>query len=343
MKQRYFGYYLRKLDSQEKFLFNLKPFVDAFVGSSNMELKSSFKRGDDKLYFTHITGQQHLYYFIRTSDDGFIKRINEQNQMVSDIAENLSEGEKIAYASYVYLSATDCIMACASSTSCPRFDNFAEYINELFKKIGLDNYEFHIDALTSNSDKIDLMKMEMVNSVYVDVAADKSLGRLIAKTLTGEETTNLGNFRIIIEPTGLNMKQTFVSMLNRFAPSSKIQNSDGVIRIGAKAKHNELKGQLTDYWLDNENNLTDSLNPRTKTKLPDQITAKYDENKYLKTQYDRYVKNQNLNTKADTELSKFADKASFSKNENGQVNINKVQIPDNDDSVVIPLNREASC
>ncbi|MEZ9595724.1 hypothetical protein AB4298_13910 [Shewanella sp. 10N.261.52.F9] len=335
MKLRYFGYYLRKCDTQKKFLFNIKSIIDAFIASSNMELKSSFKRGDDKLYLTHVSGQQHLYYFVRTSDDDLIKRINEQNLTVSDISEKLSANEKVAYASYVYLSPTDNIMACAGSTSCPRFDDFGDYLNELFNKAGLDNYEFFIEALTSNSDKKDLMKMEMVNSVYVDVAADKSLGKLIAKELTGNSNANLGNFRITIEPTGLNLKQTFVSMLKKLAPSGKAKNTQGVTRIGAKAKHDELKGQLTDYWLDNENSLSDSLNPRAKVKLADQITAKYDENQSLTSLYKSYISNKKLKIEADTLLSKYANKAEFAKKKQPVIDV--TQAANNDGATLAPL------
>lgn len=346
MKLRYFGYYLRKFDTQKTFLFNIKSIVDAFISSNNMELKSSFKRGDDKLYLTPIAGQKNVYYFVRTSDDDLIKRINEQNLTVSDISDKLSANEKVALASYVYLSDKDNLMACASSTSCPRFDDFAGYINELFKKVGLDNYEFFIDALTSNTDKADLMKMEMVNSVYVDVAADKSLGKLIARELTGSANAALGNFRITIEPTGTNLKQTFYSILNRLAPRGKTNKKQGITRIGAKAKHNELKGQLIDYWLDNENTLTDNLNPKAKRKLPDQITAKRDENQHLDKLYKAYIKNKSLKAELDTLLSKYSDKAQFAK-KTGQADAdNKVAQSDaesaNDDTTVVQLNTEVS-
>lgn len=342
MKLRYFGYHLRKFDTQKKFLFNIKSIVDAFISSNNMELKSSFKRGDDKLYLTHIAEQKNVYYFVRTSDDDLIKRINEQNITVSDITDKLSAHEKVAYASYVYLNDTDSIMACASSTSCPRFDDFAEYINELFKKVGLDNHEFFIEALTSNSNKADLMNMEMVNSVYVDVAADKSLGKLIAKELTGNQNDSLGNFRITIEPTGSNLKQTLANMLTRLAPTGKAKNAQGVTRIGARAKHDELKGQLNDYWLDNENNLTDNLNPKAKTKLPDQITAKHDENLYLENLYKTYVENNNLKSEADTLLSKYADKTQFSKKIENKVTQADAESANDEPTTVVPLNSEAT-
>lgn len=346
MKLRYFGYYLRKLDTQKPFLFNIKPIVDAFISSNNMELKSSFKRGDDKLYLTTIAGQKNMYYFVRTSNDDLIKRINEQSLMVSDISGKLSANEKVAFASYLYLSEKYSVLACASGTSCPRFDDFAEYINELFKKVGLDNYEFFIDALTSSSDKADLMKMEMVNSVYVDVAADKSLGKLIAQELTGNANASLGNFRITIEPTGTNLKQIFTSMLNRLAPNGKTNNTQGVTHIGAKAKHDELKGQLTDYWLDNENTLTDNLNPKAKRKLPDQITAKYDENQYLDKLYKAYVKNKSLINESDTLLSKYADKRQFdNKTAQADAGDKVAQVdaePANDDATVVQLKTEVS-
>ncbi|EIA1797549.1 hypothetical protein RII69_003979 [Vibrio parahaemolyticus] len=333
MKLRYFGYYLRKFDTQQKFLFNIKPIVDAFIGSTNMELKSSFKRGDEKLYLTHVQGHKNLYYFVRTSDDDIIKRINEQNLTVGDISDNLAANEKVAFASYIYIDPTMHVVACASGMSCPRFDDFAEYLNELFRKVKLGNYEVNIDALTANSSKKELLEMEVVNSVYVDVAADRALGKLIAKELTGSANTNLGNFRITIEPSGSNMKDAFKKMMNRLAPNGKASNQQGVTSIGAKAKHDELKGQLMDYWLDNENNLVDSLSPKAKRiKLPAQITAKFDENLKLVPLYDDYISNRDLKVKADPLLDKYKDVKTFAKQES-DTKVDTTKPAGNDDSV----------
>lgn len=325
MKLRYFGYYLRKFETQEKFLFNIKSIIDAFVSSKDMALKGSFKRGDDKLYITPVTGHQNLYYFVRTSDNELIKRINEQNLKVGELTDRLSENEKVAYASYVYLSDDDCILACAGSTSCPRFDDFAGYINELFKKVGIEKYELTIEALTSNSEKKDLLQMEMVNSVYIDVAADRGLGKLIAQELTGSTESSIGNFRITIEPSGTNLKQMFAKMLNRLVPGKKAKNEQGVTRIGAKAKHDELKGQLTDYWLDNENNLTDSLNPKaTKVLLPDQIAAKFDSNLQIDGLYKLYIANNGLKKQADSLLQKYTNSMQFTVKSKGVDNVHQL-------------------
>jgi hypothetical protein len=334
MKLRYFSYYLRKFDTQQKFLFNIKPIADAFIASNNTELKSSFKRGDEKLYLTHIKGHKNLYYFVRTSDDDIIKRINEQSITVGDIADKLSANEKVAFASHVYICPKDQIIAIASGMSCPRFDDFAEYINELFNKVKLNNYQFHMNALTANASKQDLLEMNMVNSVYVDVAADKSLGKLIAKELTGSENTSLGDFRITIEPNGTNMKSAFKTMVNRLVPNGKAKNSQGITSIGAKAKHDELKGQLMDYWLDNENNLLDPLNKGAKTKLPDQITAKFDSNTNLKSLYKKYLEDEDLKAKPDPFLDNYKDAKTFSKKENEKIDTTK---PANNDDVVITL------
>lgn len=325
MKLRYFGYYLRKFETQDKFLFNIKSIIDAFVSSKDMALKGSFKRGDDKLYITPVTGHQNLYYFVRTSDNELIKRINEQNLKVGELTDRLSENEKVAYASYVYLSDDDCILACAGSTSCSRFDDFAGYINELFKKVGLEKYELTIEALTSNSEKKDLLQMEMVNSVYIDVAADRGLGKLIAQELTGSTESSIGNFRITIEPSGTNLKQMFAKMLNRLVPGKKAKNEQGVTRIGAKAKHDELKGQLTDYWLDNENNLTDSLNPKaTKVLLPDQIAAKFDSNLQIDGLYKLYIANNGLKKQADSLLQKYTNSMQFTVKSKGVDNVHQL-------------------
>ena len=334
MKLRYFGYYLREFDSQEAFLYNIKPIIDAFVSSNNIELKNSFKRGDEKLYLTKIAAQKNLYYFVRTSDDDIIKRVNEQDITVSEISENLAANEKVAFASYVYICTERQVIACASGMSCPRFDDLADYINEMFKKVGLNNYEVTLGALTTISSKEDLLEMEVVNSIYIDVAADRDISKYLCKKLTGSESAGLGNLRITIEPSGSNMRDVFRHIVHKHDTTVKSNNTDGIVQIGAKAKHDEFKGQLMDHWLDNENNLTDSLNPKAKRrKLPDQICEKFDENMQLLPLFNAYVSNNRLKEKSVPLLEQYKKVKPFA------AKVSKVDTSkeaDNDDNV-LPL------
>jgi hypothetical protein len=313
MKLRYFGYYLREFDSQEPFLYNIKSIVDAFVSSNNIELKSSFKRGDEKLYLTKVAAQQNLYYFVRTSDDGIIKQINERSITVGEISDNLGENEKIAFASYVYICPKLQVVACASGMSSPRFDDFTDYINEMFQKIELNNFEIGLSALTTTSNKKDLLEMEVVNSIYIDIAADRDISRYLCQKLTGSESGSIGNLRITIEPSGSNMRDVFRKIVHTIDTTDKAKNSNGILQIGAKAKHDELKGQLMDHWLDNENNLTDQLNPKAKrNKLPDQICKKFDQNEKLESLFKAYVSNNRYKEKRVPLLEKYKKVTHFS-------------------------------
>ncbi|MFA0522791.1 hypothetical protein AB4517_04095 [Vibrio sp. 10N.222.52.C3] len=331
MKLRYFGYYLREFDSQETFLYNIKPIIDAFVSANNIELKSSFKRGDEKLYLTKVAAQKNLYYFVRTSDDDIIKRVNEQNITVGEISDNLAANEKVAFASYVYICPERQVIACASGMSCPRFDDLADYINEMFKKVGLNKYEVGLSALTTTSSKTDLLEMEVVNSIYIDVAADRDISRYLCKKLTGSESGSLGNLRITIEPSGSNMRDVFRKIVHRHDTTGNSQSSDGITQIGAKAKHDELKGQLMDHWLDNENNLVDSLNPKAKRrKLPDQISEKFDQNELLALLFRDYVSNNRYKEKSVPLLDQYKEVKPFAAKKS-EVVLNKEA--DNDDNV----------
>ncbi|CAK3116174.1 RexA-like intracellular sensor of abortive infection system [Vibrio crassostreae] len=331
MKLRYFGYYLREFDSQETFLYNIKPIIDAFVSSNNIELKSSFKRGDEKLYLTKVAAQKNLYYFVRTSDDDIIKRVNEQSITVGEISDNLAANEKVAFASYVYICQEREVIACASGMSCPRFDDLTDYINEMFRKVGLNNYEVNLSALTTTSSKKDLLEMEVVNSIYIDVAADRDISKYLCKKLTGSETGSLGNLRITVEPSGSNMKDVFRKIVHKHDTTGQSTNTDGIMQIGAKGKHDELKGQLMDHWLDNENNLTDSLNPKAKRrKLPDQIGEKFDQNEHLASLFNEYVSNNRLVRKSVALLDQYKEVKPFA------AKVSKVDTSkgaDNDDSV----------
>lgn len=322
MKLFYFSYLIRKTDTQQKLLHNISEFMGAYHKSKNAALKGSFKRGDEKVYLTKIDGYLTTYYFLRTSDHDLLKHINVQNFSVNDIKDKLATDERMAFTAHMHLSSDKPIIAIASGIGSPRIDMFADYINELFKKVGLSGYEIEFTALSSNPTKQDLLQMEVINSIYVDIDADEGIGKSILKEIAGNSTKGIGSFRITIESSEGNMKSAFKGILN------KIQGKNsGVIRVGAKAKHSELKGQLMDYWLENENVLSDIINPKAKrTSVPDQIGEKFDTNPLVNTLYLKFIQNQpNVISDADTTLLAYNDSAPFD-----AINVNSTNDQDSD-------------
>ncbi|TCN78035.1 hypothetical protein [Shewanella fodinae] len=309
MKLYYFSYIIRKISTQEKYLHNIADLLGAFHKSNNVALKSSFKRGDEKLYLTKIDGYLNTYYFLKTSNDDLLKRINEQNFTVSDIKDKLESGEKMAFTAHIHFSTAQPILAIASGIGCPRLDVFADYTNELFKKVGLNDYEVEFTALSANSTKKDLLEMEVVNSIFIDIDADEGIGKTFLKELAGEYTSGVGSFRVTVESTQGNIKDTFRKIIKK----NDQDKNRGIIRVGAKAKHDELTGQLMDYWLDNENVLADKINPKAKRKsIADQIGEKFDQNSQAITLYEKFINNQpNVNSTENATLTRFNAPESF--------------------------------
>ena len=212
----------------------------------------------------------------------------------------------MGFASYLYIDSKRSIVALANSSISPRCDALADYFNSLFTKLDIDNYEVEFKALSKQAKKKDLLEMEMVNSAYVDVDASKGIGRVIMRELFSSKQGGVGKFKITIEGNA-NMKEAFSNLLNRFTDAKgKYIEEGGVNSIGAKAKEDELKGQLMDYWLDNEGALHDNLNPRAKTKsLSVQIDEKVEENKKLTSLYDNFLVQNELKEKDISALKHF--------------------------------------
>ncbi|MCF2901556.1 hypothetical protein L1267_14340 [Pseudoalteromonas sp. OFAV1] len=296
MKLYYFSYFIRKISTQEKLIHNISDLLTAYCKSNNNALKGSFKYGDEKLYLAKIDGYKNTYYFLKTNNNDLLKRINENSISVGDIKDKLHNNEKVAFTSHIHLSSDRSILAIASGVSCPRIDTFADYFNNLIKKLGLNDYEIEFTALTSNATKKDLLEMEVVNSIFVDVDADNGSGKAILSELFGDTNSGIGGFKITVESTQGNIKEALKKIINK-------KDKSGIVRIGAKAKHSELKGQLMDYWLDNENALSDKLSPSAKRKsLADQIGEKFDSNAQLQTLYNSFISNL-TNAKTDTDAN----------------------------------------
>jgi hypothetical protein len=312
MKLYYFSYVIRKTSTQEKIIHNIFGLLNAYCKSSNTALKVSFKYGDEKLYLAKMDGYQNTFYFLKTNNNDLLKLINEISIAVGNMKDTIKSNEKVAFTSHIHLSSDKSILAIASGISCPRIDTFADYFNRLLKKIDLPDYEIEFTALSSSATKKDLLEMEVVNSIFVDVGADNSTGKALLKELFGDSDAGIGGFKITVESTQGNIKEALKSIVNK-------KDQSGIVQIGAKAKHDELQGQLMEYWLDNEHALSDKLSPSAKRKsIADQIGEKFDGNLQVTTLYNSFIDNiPNAKSEPDANLTLANELTFFDEREEG--------------------------
>ncbi|CNK41455.1 hypothetical protein [Yersinia aldovae] len=315
MNLRYFGYVVRDNKQQNAFIYNINLIMKAYCESNNSLLKSGFLHNGENIYLIKIEEHQNLYYLIKTNNNDIIKQVNQKSFSVGDIQDKLTADEKIGFASYVYFCNRTNILAIANSIGSPRIDTLCQYINVLFSKAGVGTYEIEASALTKNSEKKDLLKMEVVNSIFIDVDANKGVGKLIKDYLFSNDQSGIGNFKITVESTTGNMKDAFSGLMTSFTDSQGVVNNvndSGIEKIGAKAKLDALRGQLLDYWLDNENGLSDTLNPKAKRKsLMEQIEEKFDGNLSKDSYYKSFVEQKCVVVEANSNLDIFKDKKAF--------------------------------
>lgn len=315
MNLRYFGYSIRDKNQQNAFVYNIKGILDAYCNSTNNILKSSFIDNGENVYLIKIDEHKNLFYLIKTNNHDLIKQVNKVNFSVGDIQDKLSADERIGFASYIYFCDRSSIFALANSIGSPRFDNLCEFINALFSKVGLNDFEFEACALNKNAEKKDLLKMEVVNSIFIDVDANKGLGKLIKDYLFTRNQSGIGNFKITVESTSGNIKDAFTGMMNEFTDSSgniDVIDDTGVQKIGAKAKLDSLRGNLLDYWLDNESCLSDVLNPKAKRKsINEQIEEKFDNNLFKDSYYEGFKIQKNIKVESNSFLDVYKKSAKF--------------------------------
>ncbi|HAT8001525.1 TPA: hypothetical protein GF082_18820 [Citrobacter braakii] len=315
MKLRYFGYVVRNNKEQKEFIYNINNVLSAYCQSDNTLLKNSFVYNKENVYLLKIPTHQNLYFLIKTHNNEIINQINKKTFTVSNIKDKLTDDEKIGFASYVYFDDRNNIFAIANSINSPRVDVLCEYINVLFSKVGLGNYEIEASSLTKNSKKKDLLEMEVINSIYVDVDASKGLGTVIKDYLFSTGTQGIGNFKIVVESTTGNMKDAFSGLMSNFTNEDGVLeniNESGLQKIGAKAKQDALRGQLLDYWLDNESGLSDPINPKAKVRtIMEQIERKYDDNLFKDEYYISFVEQKCVKVEPCKQLDVFKKLEAF--------------------------------
>ena len=315
MKLRYFGYVVRNNKEQKEFIYNINKIIDAYCQSNNVLLKNSFVYNKENVYLLKIPDHKNLYFLIKTHNNEIINQINKKTFAVSNIKDKLSDDEKIGFSSYVYFSERNNVFAIANSINSPRVDVLCEYVNVLFSKVGLGDYEVEASSLTKNAKKKDLLEMEVINSIYVDVDASKGLGAVIKDYLFSNGTQGIGNFKIVVESTTGNMKDAFSGLISNFTNEDGVlenMSENGLQKIGAKAKQDALRGQLLDYWLDNESGLSDPINPKAKVKtIMEQIEKKYDDNLLKDDYYSSFVEQKCVLVEPCKQLDAFRNVEAF--------------------------------
>jgi hypothetical protein len=281
MRLNYYGYYIKDESTGNKYLHDLRDFFKAYCSKCNIEFKKQFKYADEHIYLFNSIGD--MYLFITTRSNEVIKKIDE-NLGVNEIYSMLSANEHLGFASYVFLRKD--FFCFASTIFAPKLVCFQFYINEIFKKIGLETYKFIINPMMHQSSRNEIMRMPFIGRTTFEINKESSFwGELKAiVTASNEDTQEFDSFEITIKP---NKKQNIAPLVKKFM--DKIPDA-GMEKFITKAKE-ESEGALTELYLMGKGAICDSIFSKHEPVIHEKIATKISENKILKSKIEEFRRN----------------------------------------------------
>ena len=198
MRLNYFGYSVMDKSNNTHFIFDMRPIIKAFVELESPKFKNSFVHLDDNIYL--LKSGENFYVYLVTKSNDVIKRVKKTNLSFSAIQDLLEEDENIGFASYIYMD--DSYLGFASTLSAPRHASFSKYINEVFDKIGLKNYNLILHPLTREATFSDALSMYKLGRSTLQVTPDNGLFKDMRDFFGGsaEEFKNIDSIEITIKP-----------------------------------------------------------------------------------------------------------------------------------------------
>lgn len=266
MKLSYHKYYIEK--DGKRYRQNLLPFIEKFVKIDSKAFKNSFFSHGDQLFLFDLGFQ--MFLFIVTKDNEIIKSVNSENFSHQDIHEKLSRNENIGFASYIHFS--DNYYGIASTFYGPKNLVFNNFINSIFKKIGLGSYRFESMALPVEATRDTVLKLEYKGAVRFDVTRENPFFDEAVKFFGEPKDTNKICIEFKPEPKQ-EMTETFDNIVNKI-------EDDGLKNFVVKGKET-LQDSLTDFYLSTQGSVSDVIKVKGELEICNSIRDKIGKNTLL--------------------------------------------------------------
>ncbi|PWN56200.1 hypothetical protein [Abyssibacter profundi] len=302
MKVSYFGYSILKQKSDQQYLFDLRPFIRAFVQLDDVKFKSQFSYADESLFLLPVT--DNLYLFLMTRTNEIIRKIKSSDLSVTEIYDLLSADEQIGFASYVYMGAS--FLGFASTVMAPRSKTFSVFLNELCDAIGLGRYNIILNPLLTQSTKADAMKMDFIGRSVIQVTKENSFYEDIRNFFNGtsEEFADVDSFELTIKPR---RKQNIEPAVKKVIAGVR---DEGLDKMMIRARE-EIGDEIMDVYLAGKGHVSDNIIKTKDRTIHEQIKEKIKTNSTLQQKVVEHESNSEFKKKEPNSFAKLHDADSW--------------------------------
>jgi len=298
MKLNYFNYQVTER-SELIYSFDMNDFFSAFVDVNNPTWKNQFSVSGENIYLFRLPSYRN-YMFLKTAQNEFIHKIDKNNLGHNEIAEELRRDESLGFASYIYIG--DKFLGIGSTFSAPRHTAFAKFVNDIFQKISLHDYQFSLKPLERIASRSEVMKMQHVGRMNLSVDTSNSFAQSIAGLFRADahELDAIEGVEVIIKPK----RQTDIK--NIANKVFDVVGDVGVEKLVVRAKQ-ELTDKLADIYVEGRGVLYDFIESRDHGYIPIEITDKVIHNESLPDKLHEVLSNETIREESIEQISAFGD------------------------------------
>ena len=298
MRLNYFGYYIENVNTGDKYLYDIRDIIKSFCMYASVDFKKTFEYNNENIYLFHNIGD--LYFFITTRSDEIIKKINSENLDVNEIYTALEANERLGFASYVYIK--DKYICFSSTMLAPKISWLSFFIDNLFKKIGAQQYHIKLNSFLSQASRADVMRVPFIGRTTIEFSKENALGEDIIRLLglTNEDLADFGSFELIIKPEKRRSVHRFIKKLLPRVPDQ------GMTKFVAKAKE-EIEDSLTDFYLMGRGAISDTITPKNEREIYNKIVSKNENNRILEDKIAEFANNGFITQARPEEIARYVN------------------------------------
>lgn len=275
MRLNYFSYWLKDVNNNDRYRFDLHNFLNGFCRYENPALKSSFIYSGEHLYLKHHRSNTYILFITRNTD--IIRRLNTENLDDQDLRELLQTNEDIAFASYAHIAPD--LIAFGSTQMAAKVGALSEFLTQLLERLGVDNYVFRYTPIYTETTFDDAVELPMIGRTELSLAKDNSFAEEIkgffGNELDENQWEDIDGIDIRIRPKrNRNINGIVGPFLNRIRGS-------GVQKVHLRAMSREDQDRLSDLYIEAQGPIADTIDPRDRTNLHERIIEKIESNTEL--------------------------------------------------------------
>jgi len=283
MKTKYFGYYFKDHDTGKKHFYDLRNFLKNFSLIENPTYKNSFKHQEESLYL--FPTNPDVFLFIETRNTDFFRRIKKSDLTLEDLRTIIDQDSTLGYGSYLVVDKNHFGMA--STYMAPGLTPLISFINAILGSIGLHNIEFRVKPILKKNVAKDVLKLNVIGRTSIEIPRSNTLAQQVANVFAQDISNDLslGSIEIVFKPVQKgNIKPIVAGVLENI----KDDAPDFSVKMRAKEF---IKDTLTDFYLDENNAVSDEFNYKTESEIPSLMLNKMTDNKFLKPCLEEFTKN----------------------------------------------------